>query len=122
MGIFSMEDPLTPQYIESQGFRTQHKPNDPTILYEVHLLSDKWMTLERATLRFYYKAAKPSKARVCELKYKQTRGKKTYNMTKHLIYPENESDLCLVISEAVKILEKDWRCPFNTISVYKPRY
>lgn len=122
MGIFSMEDPLTPQYIESQGFRTQHKPKDPTILYEANLISDGSWYVKSSTLKLYFKAAKPSKAKVCELKYKTNHIKKMKNETVRLPYPETEADLDLTIEKAKNILSKAWGCRQEAIKIYKPRY
>lgn len=109
MGIFTMDDPLTTQYIEKVGFKTNHKQNDPTILYRMRLYKENWWSEDmNAELRFYWKAAKKSKQELCELSYKYPKHSKSKMMRYKLRFPKTCEELDWLIYEAKTIFAKEW--------------
>lgn len=121
MSIFSMEDPLTPEYIESSGFHTIHDKNNPTILYRMRLYRHSWWTADdNAELRFYFKAAKKSKEEFCELSYRVSRVIHKATIMRHkLSYPKTQQDLDLLIVEAKTLYAKARGVNINDIIVSK---
>lgn len=121
MSIFSMEDPLTPEYIERCGFQTNHDKNNPTILYRMRLYRYSWWAADdNAELRFYFKAAKKSKVEFCELSYRVSKGiHKTTIMRHKLNYPKTQQDLDMLIVEARSLYAKAREVNINDVAVSK---
>lgn len=110
MSIFSMEDPLTPQYIEECGFKTVHKQTDPTVLYRMGLIKEGWWSYDYiAELRFYFKAAKKSKIDFCELSFKSynKKGKTTVKRIP-MKSPKTREDIDWLILEAKALFAKEF--------------
>lgn len=107
MGIFSMEDPLTPEYIEHCGFHTIHDKNNPTILYRMRVFRLKYESIDDAELRFYFRASKKSKVEFCELSYRVAVDRYKSMMIRHkMTYPKTQQDLDMLIFEARTIFAK----------------
>ena len=110
MGLFTMDEPLTPQYIEEYGFKTDHKQTDPTVLYRMKLTKEGWWSYDySAELRFYYKAAKKSKVDFCELSFKSynIKGKSTVKRTP-MKSPKTREDIDWLIMEAKALFANEF--------------
>lgn len=121
MSIFSMEDPLTPEYIEQCGFHTIHGKNNPTILYRMRLFRGSWWAADdNAVIKFYFRAAKKSKVEFCELSYRVSKGiHKTSIMRHKLNYPKTQQDLDMLIIEARSLYAKARGVNINDIEISK---
>lgn len=110
MGLFTMDEPLTPQYIEECGFQTAHKQTNPTVLYRMKLIKEGWWSYDySAELRFYYKAAKKSKADFCELSFRSynIKGKSTVKRIP-MKSPKTREDIDWLIMEAKALFAKEF--------------
>lgn len=110
MGIFTMDEPLTPQYIEECGFKTDHKQTDPTVLYRMKLTKEGWWSYDySAELRFYYKAAKKSKVNFCELSFRSynIKGKSTVKRIP-MKSPKTREDIDWLIMEAKALFANEF--------------
>ena len=120
MGIFSMEDPLTPEYIEQYGFHTIHDKNNPTILYRMILSRLMYASIDDAELRFYFRASKKSKVEFCELSYRVAVDRYKSMMIRHkMSYPKTQQDLDMLIFEARKIYAEARGVDINRVQVSK---
>lgn len=110
MGLFTMDEPLTPQYIEECGFKTDHKQTDPTVLYRMKLIKEGWWAYDySAELRFYYKAAKKSKIDFCELSFKSHNKKEKATVKRiPMKYPKTREDVDWLIMEAKAMFAKEF--------------
>lgn len=110
MGIFTMDEPLTPQYIEECGFKTDHKQTDPTVLYRMKLIKEGWWSYDyNAELRFYYKAAKKSKVDFCELSFKSYNKKEKVTVKRiPMKSPKTREDVDWLIIEAKALFAKEF--------------
>lgn len=107
MGIFSVEDPLTSEYIEQCGFHTIHDKNNPTILYRMRVFRLKYESIDDAELRFYFRASKKSKVEFCELSYRVSVDQYKTTIIRHkLRYPKTQQDLDMLIFEARTIFAR----------------
>ena len=105
-----MDEPLTPQYIEECGFKTDHKQTDPTVLYRMKLTKEGWWSYDySAELRFYYKAAKKSKVDFCELSFRSysIKGKSTVKRIP-MKSPKTREDVDWLIMEAKALFAKEF--------------
>ena len=120
MGIFSMEDPLTPEYIEQCGFHTIHDKNNPTILYNMRLYIYSWWAADDAELRFYFRASKKSKVEFCELSYRVAVDQSKSTIIRHkLRYPKTQQDLDMLIIEARTIFARSRGVNVDRVEVSK---
>lgn len=121
MSIFSMEDPLTPEYIEKCGFQTIHDKNNPTILYRMELFNSNWWDINNdAELRFYFRAAKKSKVEFCELSYRVRRNDNKSTIIRHrLSNPKTQQDLDMLIIEAKSLYANARGVNTNDIKILK---
>ena len=110
MGLFTMDEPLTPQYIEECGFKTDHKQTNPTVLYRMKLFKEGWWSYDySAELRFYYKAAKQSKVNFCELSFKSYNKKEKVTVKRFpMKSPKTREDIDWLIMEAKALFAKEF--------------
>lgn len=110
MGLFTMDEPLTPQYIEDCGFKTAHKQTDPTVLYRMKLIKEGWWSYDYcAELRFYYKAAKKSKVDFCELSFKSYSKKEKVTVKRiPMKSPKTREDIDWLIMEAKALFANEF--------------